>query len=161
MVGGKRRGKRGRGAEGKTVVFGMVERGDALRAGPVPNVKAKTLKPIIARNVQRGSTISTDELKSYASLKAFGYPHGTVNHAAEEWALYDYRTGQIYHVNTLEGYWSHLKRSIRGTHVHVSGKHLWKYVSEFAFRYNMRKEPHGVIFQSLVSGLTLPRLRAG
>ncbi len=62
--------------------------------------------------------------------------------------------------NALEGYWSQLKRSIRGTHVHVSGKHLWKCVSEFSSRYNMRKTP-GAMFDQLIASLWLPRLADG
>jgi transposase len=83
-VGGKRKGKRVRGAAGKTIVFGMVERDGQVRAGPVPNVQRKTLQPVIYNNFQRGSTISTDELKSYALLKKAPYDHGQVNHSAEE-----------------------------------------------------------------------------
>jgi len=157
-VGGRRRGSRGRGADGKTVVFGMAERGGIVRAAPVPNVKRKTLLPVITRNVQRGSIVSTDELKSYASLRKVGYRHGAVNHSAEEWSYYDYRLGAWHHTNTIEGYWSQLKRSIRGTHVHVSQKHLWKYVSEFSYRYNMRKADTATVFRSLVSTLRLPHL---
>lgn len=150
-IGGKRRGKRGRGAKGKTVVFGMVERAGPVRAGPVPNVRRKTLQPIIYNNVIRGSTVSTDELKSYARLGTAPYKHGTVNHSAHEWVK------GIHHVNSIEGYWSRLKNSIKGTHVHVSSKHLWKYVSEFSYRYNMRKQP-ALMFHHLVASLSLPRL---
>ncbi len=157
-IGGRKKGTRGRGAKGKTVVFGMVERDGTLRAGPVPNVKRKTLQPIVARNVQRGSTISSDELKTYASLTKFGYRHGAVNHSAEEWSHYDYRLDVWHHTNTIEGYWSQLKRSIRGTHVHVSPQHLWKYVSEFSYRYNMRKAGTATIFQDLVLALRRPHL---
>ncbi|MCH9011437.1 MAG: IS1595 family transposase [Proteobacteria bacterium] len=150
-IGGKRRGKRGRGAKGKTVVFGMVERAGSVRAGPVPNVRRKTLQPIIYNNVIRGSTVSTDELKSYARLRTAPYKHGTVNHSAHEWVK------GIHHVNSIEGYWSRLKNSIKGTHVHVSSKHLWKYVSEFSYRYNMRKQP-ALMFHHLIASLSLPRL---
>ncbi len=124
------------------------------RAGPVPNVRRKTLEPVIYNNVQRGSTISTDELNSYARLKAAPYQHGQVNHSAEEWVK------GIHHVNSIEGYWSRLKNSIRGTHVHVSSKHLWAYVAEFSYRYNMRKEP-ALMFDRLVASLSLPRLADG
>ncbi len=125
-VGGKHKGgKRGRGAPGKTIVFGMLERQGSVRAGPVPNVRRKTLEPLIYGNVQRGSVISTDELKSYARLYEAPFRHGSVNHSRGEYVR------GIHHVNSLEGYWSQLKRSIRRTHVHVSRKHLWKYVSEF------------------------------
>lgn len=154
-VGGKPRykgkNKRGRGAANKTIVFGMAERGGTVRAGIVPNVQAKTLEPIIMRNVQRGSVISTDELGSYKGLRKCGFRHHSVNHSAKQ-----YVSGE-HHTNTLEGYWSRLKLSIRGTHVHVSGKHLWKYVSEFSFRYNMRTEP-AAMFGRLIEGLSQPRL---
>ncbi len=153
-VGGKRRGKRGRGAAGKTVVFGMLERDGPVRAGPVPNVRRKTLQPIIHNNVQRGSAISTDELGSYKELCKSPYIHRSVNHSAEEWVRGDV------HVNSLEGYWSRLKNSIKGTHIHVSQKHLWKYVSEFSYRYNMRKRP-ALMFDRLVISLSLPRIADG
>lgn len=137
----------------KAVVFGMLERGGTVRAGVIPNVNRKTVYPIIANNVQRGSAISTDELSVYAGLKAFGYDHGTVNHSYGE---YSYKG---FSVNGMEGYWSRLKNSIRGTHIHVSKKHLWKYVSEFSYRYNNRSNDHGAMFQNLVSSLQLPHLQ--
>ena len=149
------KGFTGRGAKGKTVVFGMVQRDGVLRAGPVPNVKRRTLEPLIAKNIQRGSTIYTDEFSTYANLRKFGYRHQKVSHSAKE-----YVRGDV-HVNTLEGYWSQLKRSIRGTHVHVSRKHLWKYVSEFSYRYNMREYDSGTMFRDLVYSLKRPRLKAG
>jgi transposase-like protein len=152
-LGGKRSGgKRGRGADGKTVVFGMVERGGPVRAAPVSNVKKVTLERAILTNVQRGSIVMTDELKSYDGLKKAGpYTHLRVNHSAGEYAY-----GGV-HVNTLEGYWSRLKNSIKGTHVHISNKHSWKYISEFSFRYNMRKTP-AAMFDRLVWAFALPRL---
>ena len=153
-VGGKRPGKRGRGAAGKTVVFGMLERDGDVLAGPVANVRRKTLEPIILRHVETGATVSTDELLTYRSLGRHGYEHGTVRHGAGEYVV------NVHHVNSLEGYWSRLKNSIRGTHVHVSGKHLWKYVSEFSYRYNMRKQPE-VMFDRLVRAFVLPRLADG
>ena len=150
-VGGKRRGKRGRGAAGKTIVLGMVERAGNVRAGPVPNVRRATLEPVIYANVQRGSVVSTDELASYKKLREAPFRHGSVNHSKGEYVR------GIHHVNSMEGYWSRLKNSIRGTHVHVSSKHLWKYVSEFSFRYNMRQQP-AAMFDRLIEGLSRPRL---
>ena len=144
-VGGKRSGgKRGRGAPGKTVVFGMLERDGDVMANVVPNVRKKTLQPIIKENVEKGSTVHTDELKSYSGLSKAGYEHETVNHGAGE-----YVDGDC-HVNGLEGFWARLKLSIRGTHVHVSKKHLQKYVKEFEFRYNLRKQSH-LMFDRLLS----------
>ena len=57
-----------------------------------------------------------------------------------------------HHVNTVEGFWSQFKRSVRGTHVHISRKHMWKYLAEFRFRYNNRKAP-GAMFGLLMRDL--------
>jgi transposase-like protein len=142
-VGGKRPGKRGRGASGKTVVFGVHERGGNVLTAVVPNVKRKTLEAVILEKVAEGSTISTDELHSYRALKGYGYAHGTVNHSAGEYV------NRSIHVNSLEGFWSRLKNSIRGTHIHVSPKHLSSYLREFEFRWNLRKHPE-LMFPKLI-----------
>jgi len=144
LVGGKRKGKRGRGAAGKTIVFGMLEKDGDVMTKVVPNVKAKTLKPIIKENVKKGSEVQSDELRSYQCLTKEGYSHNTVNHSQEQ-----YVDGET-HVNSIEGYWSRLKNSIKGTHVHVSGKHLGKYAKEFEYRYNSRKNPEKM-FPELIS----------
>jgi len=146
-VGGKRSGgKRGRGAPNKTIVFGMLERGGDIMANVVPNVRKRTLHAIIAENVEQGSTVHTDELGSYTGIDRAGYRRGTVNHG-----LGEYVSGDS-HVNGLEGFWARLKLAIRGTHVHVSGKHLPKYVKEFEYRYNRRKRPER-LFGDLVASL--------
>ena len=145
-IGGRRSGgKRGRGAPGKTVVFGMVERGGDVMTRVVPNVRKATLERHILENIKEGSTVSTDELSSYAKIARFGYAHGTVNHSADQWV------DGIHHVNSVEGFWSLIKRSIRGTHVHVSRKHLPKYLGEFEFRWNMRHAPETMFAQLLMS----------
>lgn len=153
LVGGAQHGAgKGKGRlKGKTIVFGIVERDGVVRAGPVPNVKRKTLLPIIEKHVAPGSTISTDEAPAYKALEISAYEHGSVNHRAKEYAR-----GK-HHTNTIEGYWGQIKRSIRGTHVHVSSKHLWKYLSEFSYRYNQRASHHAM-FVRLVSAFSLPRL---
>ena len=134
-IGGKRPGTRGRGAKGKTIVFGMLQRDGSIKAQVVPNVKRETLAPIIQANVKLGSTISSDELGTYQRLTRMGFNHGTVAHGKKQYV------DGIHHVNGVEGFWSHLKKGIRSTHVSVSGKHLQKYVGEFAFRYDNRGEP--------------------
>ena len=134
-VGGKRPGKPGRGAAGKTIVFGMLKRGGDVMAKVVPNVSKRTLYPIITENIEPGSTVHTDEFGTYRGLDRAGYRHETVNHG-----LGEYVSGDS-HVNAVEGFWARLKLSIRGTHVHVSRKHLQKYVKEFEYRYNMRTSP--------------------
>jgi transposase len=138
MIGGRRPGKRGRGASGKTVVFGMLEREGDVITRVVDNVRRATLEPHIVANVHKGSTVSTDELKSYAKLARLGYEHGAVNHAKDIWV------DGVHHTNSLEGFWSLLKRSIKGTHVHVSKRHLAKYLAEFEFRWNLRGDQNAM-----------------
>ena len=146
MIGGKRSGgKRGRGAPGKTVVFGMLERDGDVMTRIVGDVKRKTLEAHILEHIKAGATISTDELKSYAKLARHGYRHGAVNHSADEWVRGDV------HTNSIEGFWSRLKNSIKGTHVHVSAKHLSKYLGEFEFRFNMRRNPEAMFARLLLS----------
>jgi transposase len=108
-------------------------------------------EPIIGENIVPGTTISTDEHVSYTDLYR-DFNHGTVNHGRKE-----YVSG-IHHVNTLESHWSHFKRSVKGTHIHISGKHMWKYVAEFSYRRNMRHS-HWAMFDLLVRAFGLPRLK--
>jgi len=151
LIGGKAHGQ-GKGYRGnKTMVAGIVERDGYVRAAPVPDESAETLEGGISRNVKPGSLISTDEHTSYKRLREAGFLHRTINHSAKE-----YVRGAV-HVNTIEGYWSRLKNSIRGTHVHVSDRHMWKYVSEFNYRYNMRKQPQEM-FNRMILAVSLPRL---
>ncbi len=147
-VGGKRpkiKGYTGRGAKGKTVVFGILERDGELYTEVVPTASEKSLIPPIIKNVPVGTRVSSDEWAPYRVLSKLGYRHHTVNHRAKEYARGDV------HVNALEGFWSILKRSIRSTHVHVSRKHLPKYLGEFEYRYNMRKQPEAMFARLLLS----------
>jgi transposase-like protein len=141
-VGGRKSGKRGRGSENKTAVFGIAKRGGRIKARVVPNVKGKTLQPIINRSVKKNSTVITDELLSYNKVGNNGYAHETIKHAVKE-----YVRGKI-HTNNIEGFWSQLKRSIDGTHHAVSPKHLQSYVDEFVYRYNGRKT--GPLFPAIL-----------
>jgi transposase len=109
------------------------------------------LEPIVLQNVKPEATISTDEFMSYGDLGRSFAEHGTVNHSLKEYVR------DLHHTNTIEGHWSQLKRSISGTHVHVSRKHMWKYVSEFSYRRNMRAS-HRAMFDRLVAAFVLPRL---
>ena len=145
-IGGKRPGTRGRGAAGKTIVFGMLERNGEVMTKVVPNVKKHTLLQHVYENVEQGSTVHTDELRSYNGLNRIGYRHETVNHGIGQYVDKDS------HVNGIEGFWARLKLSIRGTHIHVSGKHLNKYLKEFEFRYNYRKQPE-LMFPTLLAAL--------
>lgn len=133
-VGGKRRGKRGRGAEGKTIVFGAVERKGRVIAKVVPNVKSETLLPIIKEKVLDESIIYTDELPTYNRLPEMGYQHKRIHHATKVYVM-----GDI-HTNTIEGFWSLVKRGIGGVNHAVSAKYLQTYLNEYSFRYNRRHD---------------------
>ena len=130
--GGAREGKRGRGAENKTKIFGLKEREGNVRMQVVDDVKRNTLLPIIKDNVEAGSLITTDELLTYASLDSEGYSHETVNHAKGEFV------NGIAHTNGLENTWSHFKRGINAIQIHISKKHTNKYLAEYSFRLNSK-----------------------
>lgn len=144
-IGGRTHGKRGRGAANKTIVFGVLERGGNILTRIIPNVRRHTLEAMIEKHVANGSNLSTDELLSYAKLTTRGYHHTTVKHSAGQ-----YVNGNT-HTNGVEGFWSQIKRSIKGTHIHVSRQHLQSYLCEFEFRYNMRKNPHLMFSRLLLS----------
>ncbi len=135
-VGGKRSGKRGRGAEGKTVVMGMVERKGNARVVVTPDVKARTLLSIIQEHIPTadGTVIYTDELHSYDRLTNLGYVHERVQHSAKE-----YVAGNA-HVNNVEGLWSNIKRGIDGVNHAVSPKYLQGYLDSYVFRRNHRND---------------------
>jgi len=154
FVGGRhthRKGdKRGRGTPGKTVVYGMKQRGGPVVAMVVPDVKKLTLRDLTVERVERGSTVSTDELHSYNLLTQRGYEHGRVKHSAKQWAKFE--GGVLHSVNAIEGFWSLFKNSIRSTHIHVSAKHMNRYLSEFTFRQNHRQRENAM-FDLLVGAL--------
>lgn len=145
-------GKRGRGAEGKTIVFGMKERGGRMAAETVPNVQKATLRAATLRNVKPGSIVSTDELMSYGLLSPDGYQHGQVKHGRREYAYYDYRIGVTHHVNHVESFWRLFKKSVASTHIHVSPKYMDRYLREFTFRSNHR-EMQNAMFDLLIGAI--------
>ena len=142
-IGGKRRGKRGRGAEGKTPVFGIHKREGDVMAKAVENTKASTVMSVMREHVRIGANLMTDEYRSYGNAKYVGYKHETVRHGAKE-----YVRGKV-HTNTIEGFWSQLKRSMDGTHHSVSAKHLQKYLNEHVWRWNLRASSEPLFYQLL------------
>lgn len=131
-VGGKSRpgSNVGRGTS-KTPVVGLVQRGGRVTASKVSAVNAKVLSGIVRENVDlKGSTVITDQFKGYAKLKTF-VKHQTINHSVS-WGI-----GDI-HTNTIEGFWSLLKRGMVGQYHQVSVRHLQQYINEFCYRYNNR-----------------------
>lgn len=150
FIGGRRHGKSGRGAEGKTIVLGMKQRGGRMVAEVIPNVKERTLRERVRKHIKEGSTVSTDEYVSYRLLKKAGYQHGVVRHGINEYAR---RDGDVnHHVNSVEGFWGLFKRSIRSTHIHVSPKYMDRYLGEFTFRANHR-EMKNAMFDLLIGAL--------
>lgn len=143
-IGGKWPGKRGRGAQGKTIVMGMVERGGTVIAKVVPDVKARTLLPEIDAHILKDAVVYTDDLLSYRSVARMGYVHKTVAHSLGQYVL-----GKDIHTNSVEGFWSQLKRSIDGTYHHVTPEHLQGYVNEYAFRYSHRKDDQPMFWTML------------
>lgn len=144
---------RGPNAGDKTIVSGMVQRDGHVKAEVVQNVKRKSLRPLIEKHVLPGSTVSTDELRSYGVLGTKGFNHGSVNHSKEQWVK------GIHHTNNIENFWKYLKNGIRSTHIHVSRKYLQNYIEEFGFRYNNRKEPASMFYR-MISHLAQRRSEA-
>ena len=145
FIGGYERGALG--GAGKTIVLGMRQRGGELVTRVIPNRRANTLLPVIAEHVKPYSEVHTDEWLGYSALGTVnGYWHKKVNHEAEYVCA---KSGAT--VNGIEGFWAQLKRSINGTHIHVSPKHLSKYLGEFEFRHNRRHAPHSMLDDLLLS----------
>jgi len=146
-IGGKRRdGRTGRPGPGssKTAVFGVVERKGRVVAKKIPDAKGKTLIPLVAQHVMPRSIVYTDEWKPYRALGKSGYFHDRVHHASKV-----YVSGDV-HTNTIEGFWSLVKRGIGGVYHVVSAKYLQGYLDEYAFRYNHRSD-EAPMFQTMLA----------
>ena len=144
-IGGKRAGKRGRGASGKSIVLGMVERNGNAVARVVPNVKARTLLPMIEQRVakENKTIVFTDELPSYNHVERLGYAHEIVQHAAKQYVC------GVAHVNTVESLWSTIKRGIDGVNHSVSPLYLQSYLDSYVYRYNHRKDEQAMFLSLL------------
>lgn len=126
-IGGEVTGKGTDYKGNKTAIMGMMERNGDIVTKVIPNRRRTTLQPEIMKHVKPYTEIHTDEFISYEGLERVGkgYWHKTVNHSDGEYVS---KAGVS--TNSVEGFWSQLKRSINGTHIHVSGKHLRKYAKE-------------------------------
>lgn len=125
--------KRGRGTN-KIPVVGVIERNGRVKAKVAKDLKSKTLARFIKEKVQiEGATVMTDEFSGYCRLRYF-VKHETINHQEA------YVCGNI-HMNNIESFWAILKRGIIGQYHKVSARHLGKYVDEFSYRFNHRKNP--------------------
>lgn len=137
-IGGKEKNKHARkrvkgniGGTGKEIVFSLVERDGRVRSQHIPEVSAKTLRPILVAQVNAKTFLMTDDAGQYRHMGR-DFRHETVNHGIGE-----YVRGPA-HTNTIESYFAVLKRGITGTYHHVSQRHLKRYLAEFDYRYNER-----------------------
>ncbi len=134
-IGTKRSGTRGRGDTGKTAVIGAVKRKGNVVARVVENTGRLKLEAFVREAVSnRVSLLCTDAYPGYKRLK-HRFPHETVDHTIGQHVV-----GAV-HTNTIEGFWSLIKRGVIGTYHQVSRKYLPLYVAEFEFRYNNRGNP--------------------
>jgi transposase len=145
-VGGKRKGKRGRGAAGKVPVFGMLEREGKVVVEAVPDVKEKTLMALVTENIEPGSLTYSDGFKSYRSLLVNGYEHVRIDHEKE------FANGKA-HINGIEGFWSYAKERLTKYHG-VSPRKLYLYLKELEFRFNNRQVAD--LFELISSQLVKP-----
>jgi transposase-like protein len=133
-----------------TAVLGMVQRGGTVRAQVIPNTQGKTIVPIVRENVEQRSLFFSDSHPAYALLNT-DYIHAAVNHSVE------YVRGNV-HTNSIENFWSLLKRTIKGTYVSVEAGHLHAYVEEQTFRFNQRKGTDRTRFVEVVRAISGKRL---
>lgn len=147
----RKRMKSQQGAKGnKTIVMGMVERGGRVVAKVLDDTKGNRLQAEVLNTVEHGATLYTDDLNAYKGLGKV-YTHESVNH---NW---EYVRGNA-HTNTIEGYWSLFKRTLRGTYIHMAPFHLDRYLDEQGMRYDLRKGTDGSRFQTVASQVIGRRL---
>lgn len=141
---------KGRGPVGKAIVHGVLERGGKIVAGVVPTRKRNVVQKAIRENVEPGTKVYTDELKSYVGLDD-EFIHEMINHAQE------YVRGDV-HTNGMENFWSLLKRCINGTYVSVLPWQLFRYVDEQVCRFNLRHKNDGERFKAVMGRVVGKRL---
>ncbi|MFH0958673.1 MAG: IS1595 family transposase, partial [Pseudomonadota bacterium] len=142
-VGGKVRGRGRRYIGNKTPVVALVERNGCVRSQVMQKVTGEALGQLIKQHVLTDAHLNTDESPLYATTGKDFASHDTVNHSDEEYVRHDKKTGRTATTNTVEGFFGNSKRSLDGTHHHLSGKHLPFYLAELDYKYNTRKESDG------------------
>ena len=143
---------KGRGGDHKEKIVSLVERDGNVRSFHVKAVYGATLRTILKEHIAEEANLMTDELKLYKPIGKEFASHETVKHSAKE-----YVRGNA-HTNTIEGFFSLLKRGLIGTFHHVGRQHLRRYVKEFDFRYNNRKISDSERSDSALRGIGGKRL---
>ena len=146
--------KRGRGTS-KQPVFGILCRSGLVWAEIVDDAEAKTLQPLIKKQVTTGSTICSDTWKGYTGIATQGYVHRLVKHSEQE---YSDKKGT--HINGLEGFWGYLKRKLAAKGG-IRRDKLWLYLGEYVWRYNNRKIPVDKQVLKLIKLLNKRRIIGG
>jgi transposase-like protein len=145
--GGRRKNEAGRMLKGdlakKTTVTGIVERKGRIVARVTPELTMSAMGAVVKQYVLPESVVFTDEFASYNALPDMGYQHRRINHSQKV-----YVSGDV-HTNTIEGFWSLVKRGIGGVYHSVSAKYLQSYLDEYSFRYN-RRDSGNLIFSSIL-----------
>lgn len=137
-------GTQGRNTKTKVPVFGLIQREGEVRAIATDDVKMRTVEKYIMRNAKIGSKLYTDDFSSYSRLGKF-FQHEVIRHAIGEYV----REGEI-HSNTIESFWALFKRGFHGIYHQMSRKHLQRYIDEFSYRFNRRKQNLQSIFTDAV-----------
>ena len=153
-IGGKAKNRAFREPAPKKAVLSLVQRDGHVRSFHVANVSAKTVRPLIAKNVDKASVIMTDESPVYFGTRKGFAAHHTVNHSKEEYA----RLGGYIHINTAESFFSIVKRGVTGSFHHVSEAHLHRYLCEFDFRWNTRHMTDAERMSQSIGGIVGRRL---
>jgi len=143
--GGKRKGKRGRGASNKIPVFGIRERGSKVLVEPVTSVDEETLTKLTKNHVRKGSKTYTDKFRSYNSLIFQGYEHVRIDHEKR------FANGKT-HINSIESFWAYAKERLLKHHG-VSPQKFLFYLKELEWRFNHQKKPDlfGILAKYLTS----------
>ena len=127
--GGHRKGKRGRGAAGKVIVFGILKRDDRVFTKVVADTKAHTLMPIILNKIAPDSVVYTDSYRSYNALDVSGFHHHRINHSTH------FAEHSFNHINGIENFWNQAKRVLR-KYNGIPKQHFHLFIKECEFRFN-------------------------
>ena len=156
-IGGRRRGK-GRGyKDNKVPVVSLVERGGRVRSHVVDKVTGREITKVLRRHVSREAHLNTDQSPVYLRVGKELASHASVNHHIEEYARID-QSGALVTTNTAEGFFGNSKRSLDGTHHHISRKHTDLYFAELDYKYNTRKDTDGARTIEGIQGIEGKRL---
>jgi len=137
----KRKGKRGRGSQGKIPVFGILERQGKVKVEVVKDVSAESILRSAIKKVKRGSIIYTDRFRSYDGLVMYGFRHERIDHSKR------FANGRVY-INGIEGFWGYAKERLLRFHG-VSRENFVYYLKELEFRYNNREKLDEMLYKVL------------